>query len=663
MKMGVGFKIAGGFGVLILLVLGLGYLAISNMSKVGKEASTLADDYVPEVKVANNVERSSFMTMYNMRGYIYAEEDRFLVEAKKHYAKVKDSLDEAAKLASKSPVNLKELDSGTQNAKKVVEEYSIHMEQMERFNKALDGYREEMGRNAGIFLDNVGKYLADQDARLVQQIDAKDTELRVKDRVKKIKIINDVVDTANATRIAAFKSMVERDPEQFKSGVGNLQKIETVITELLRDTVQEENKRQLTNIIGAVRAYEKTMVDFLKTWLDREGIAKQMLNTGTKVLDIANSVADNGMKETQSVANDAKTALSASVKILITGLIISVLIGIVFAWALTMNILKPINRSAEIANTLAAQSEELSTVSGNLLSASEEMSAQSNNVSAATEQMSANINAMASASEEMNVNAQTVSSASEQMSQNMSNIAGAIEEMSTSMGTVGDKAKTGTSVGVNAMKMSSSASATMNELGKAAQEIGQVTEVIKRIAEQTNLLALNATIEAASAGEAGRGFAVVANEIKELANQSARAAEDIAAKIRGVQGKTDDAVKVIGDVSGIIAQLNESVEMISTLVQEQLKVTNDISSNVAEANKGVSNIASSIKEVAEGTKEMSRNAGEAAKGATDVSSNIAEVKVASTNSSASAGQVNSSAGELAKLAGELKGIVAKIKGV
>ncbi len=309
------------------------------------------------------------------------------------------------------------------------------------------------------------------------------------------------------------------------------------------------------------------------------------------------------------------------------------------------------------SNTVSSSSEELSSISTQMASGSEEIVTQTTTVSSATEQMSANINTMASAAEEMSVNASTVSTASEQLSSNMNTVASAVEEMTSSINDVANNAKEASNVSGEGAKMASSATGTMDILGEAAKEIGNVTEVIKRIAEQTNLLALNATIEAASAGEAGKGFAVVANEIKELANQSAQAAEDIATKIEGVQGNTVDAVKVIADVSSIIRTINESINVINNAVEQQTSAANDISANVSEANVGVGNIASSISEVASGSAEVAKNASEAATAASEVSSNVYGVNSAAEMGSKSAIEVSSSAGELAKVASELQSAV------
>ena len=313
------------------------------------------------------------------------------------------------------------------------------------------------------------------------------------------------------------------------------------------------------------------------------------------------------------------------------------------------------------AQTVSTASEELSTVSTQMASGAEEIVTQITSVSGATEEMSGNINMMAAAAEEMSVNAITVSSASEQLSSNMNTVASAVEEMTASINYVARNSKEASTVANHATEMSAKATSTMDTLGTAASEIGNVTEVIKRIAEQTNLLALNATIEAASAGDAGKGFAVVANEIKELANQSAQAAEDIAHKIGGIQTNTTDAVKIIGDVTGIINSINESVSVITSAVSEQTNAANGISANVSEASSGVGDIASSISEVATGSNDVAKNASDAASGTNSVSSNISGVNEAIAESSKNAHQVNVSAEDLAKVSGELQLVVSRFK--
>lgn len=310
---------------------------------------------------------------------------------------------------------------------------------------------------------------------------------------------------------------------------------------------------------------------------------------------------------------------------------------------------------------ISSSSTEFSSVAAQMAENSENVTAQAGNVASATEQVTANVTNIASAAEEMSVNISTVSSTAEQMSQNMTTVAGSTEEMSASINQIAQNAKDASGIAENAVEMAAESTSTMNTLGIAAEEIGKVTEVIKRIADKTNLLALNATIEAASAGEAGKGFAVVANEIKELANQSAQAAEDIANRIKGVQANTTNAVKVIDDVASIIKKINEAVVTITNSVQQQSIAANDISANVLEAKSGVNNIANAVTDLSKAANDMSVNAGEAAKGANEVSSNIADVNNGAIANNNSAKQVSHSSEDLSKIANTLLDIVNRFK--
>jgi methyl-accepting chemotaxis protein len=342
-----------------------------------------------------------------------------------------------------------------------------------------------------------------------------------------------------------------------------------------------------------------------------------------------------------------------------------------------------------VCDALGGSAADLSAVSHQLLAQSEEMSTQAASVAGSTEQMNVNINSMAAAAEQMSMNVVSISSASEEISVNVGTIstgaktassrvnavAQATREATTALEAVAENVCGAARVTARATEMAQQATGTMNALDRAAGEISKVTEAIKMIAVQTNLLALNATIEATSAGEAGKGFAVVAHEIKELANQSGRAAEDIARKIEGVQSSTREAVQVIQGVSEIIGNINTSAERISTAVTRQMQTATASTGHLAEAGKGVEAIAASISEVAKGATDMSRNAAEAAKGASDVSRNAAEaargvgeiasnihgVSDATRDNTVSAQKVKAAADHLKGIAEDLQRIIAQFK--
>jgi methyl-accepting chemotaxis protein len=322
---------------------------------------------------------------------------------------------------------------------------------------------------------------------------------------------------------------------------------------------------------------------------------------------------------------------------------------------------KPIGETKMIVEKLADSSKDLSAISNELSASSEETVNTAGTVASTAEEMSVNINAMAGGAEQASVNANDVAGSAEQMSTNMNTIAAAIEEMSASISEISNNANDARKVAGDATAKSGEATSTMNRLGVAAKEIGQVTDVIKKIADKTNLLALNATIEAASAGEAGKGFAVVAGEIKELANQSATSADDIAQRIDSIQDETNNAIEVIKDVSEIISKINLSIEAIAGHVGQQTKASNEIASNVSQSSTGAKRVANAIGEVAKGGRDIARNASEAATGATNVSQNVYSMREAARVSSEGAGHVNSAAQNLLKMAEQLRDLMSKFK--
>ncbi len=314
---------------------------------------------------------------------------------------------------------------------------------------------------------------------------------------------------------------------------------------------------------------------------------------------------------------------------------------------------------ADVTASLNAASGQLSAVSDQLASGSTQMAAQAETVAGASEEMSSNINMMAASSEEMGLNAANVSSAASQMSMNMDAVAASVEEMSAALNAAAQNAEESARISKDALDMAREATQTMQRLGEDAENIGRVTQIIGRIAEQTNLLALNATIEAASAGNAGRGFTVVANEIKELARQSAQAAEDISKQIGAVQENTGDAVRVIGRASETIESVTRLVGDITGAVSQQNLAANDISANVSESNVGVNNIAASIAELSKAVDDMSRNIAESAKGANDIAANIQGVKRATDETSENARQVSGAVTHLSDMAAKLQALMGK----
>jgi methyl-accepting chemotaxis protein len=239
-------------------------------------------------------------------------------------------------------------------------------------------------------------------------------------------------------------------------------------------------------------------------------------------------------------------------------------------------------------------------------------------VSTAATGMQTTAQSMTATASDASARAATVGSASENASNNVGTVAAAAEELSSSVAEISRQVTRSSEIASKAVGDAERTNATVQVLSTGAEKIGEVVKLIHSIAAQTNLLALNATIEAARAGESGRGFAVVASEVKALANQTAKATEEISAQVAAMQASTSDAVAAISGITRTIAQMSEITVSISTSIEQQGDATREIARNIQQVAAGSNEISAHIGGVTQA-------ASATGKAATDVLTNAREL--------------------------------------
>ena len=289
---------------------------------------------------------------------------------------------------------------------------------------------------------------------------------------------------------------------------------------------------------------------------------------------------------------------------------------------------------------IGANAETVSSSSLETLAVAEQMLEESDN-------LHAKANTVAAASEEMNVSMSSVAAASEEAATNIGIVAEAAAEMKDALDGVVEECRKAQGVSHSATDMVKSATEKVGLLGEAAREISQVSQVITEIADQTNLLALNATIEAARAGDAGKGFAVVAGEIKNLAQQTQQATQEIKAKIESIQTSTTDTVNEVSQIAAVIGEVDTIFSAIARSIDAESERSAEVARNIEQASQGIT--------------EVNENVAQSSQVSAEIAGDMAEVSQVAGQMSARSEQMKASSGGLSDLAAQLRKMISVFK--
>ena len=613
----LGIKIGGGFGVLILIACTLGGLAVFNMKNVEGDSIRLAQEYVPEVGMANNLERSSLLTMYAWRGYAFTEQSSYLDEGRKQLAEVQKSLDVTRKHADAFPalVALKENIVVAQNQ---VDTYASLADQTVEIVEAMNVDRKNLDLGAAQYMKNCADFLAGQTERMQAEISEGASAERLVERTQKITWVNDIIDLGNDTRVKVWRAQAERDPKIIESALENFPKMDTLFDKLKTITRLEADLQRIAGTRDAAMKYKTAMTSLNAHWKELSELNVKRTRSGQDVLAAAEKTASAGLDQTQKIADEAVTNLSKASTVMIGGLSIGVLLGIITAVFLTKAITVPVQKGVEFARKLSQgdltaevdvdQKDEL----GILAQALRDMVQRLREV--VTEVQSASDN-VASGSEEL-------SASSEQLSQGATEQAASVEEVSSSMEEMGSNIRQNADNATQTEKIALKAAQDAEAGGQAVvqavgamKNIAEKISIVEEIARQTNLLALNAAIEAARAGEHGKGFAVVAAEVRKLAERSGTAAAEIS-------DLSSSTVSVADQAGQMLTKLVPDIQRTAELVQEISAASNEQNAGAEQINKALQQLDQVIQQNASASEEMASTSEELSSQAEQLQSTI-----------------------------------------
>jgi len=596
------YKLGFGFGCIILILILIGMISIIELQKIVADSQAIAQNRLPEIQIANNLERNTIKITNRLNNFAYSANKNNLNTAQT----LLDELENYIENILNSEVELGGVLKGNiAVAKKTIREYRILMNDMNNGTEKLADARIAMDEAAGSFLDNCFDYLRGQEATLAYQIDARTARRGI---LEKITLINNIIDVGNFLRIENFKAQAIRNFSDHATFDTQFVYINQYLTNLETIDTNSDNFMFLRSIRTSVEDYSKAIDEFIANYTNLQINNQQISESGDRLVRTFNDLAEQSIQQSIGFANQSIYKTHQSINILIFGLIILIIGSTILGWQISKSITKPLKKGVAFARQIAG---------GNLtatikIDRQDEMGELAEMLNKMQDQLHKTISSIqtavqhiADASSQMSQTSQNISQGSSEQASSAEEISASMQQMSASIAQNTSNAQRTEEIAGQATSKMKTGSSNVIEVTAAIKEIAEKITIIGDIAYQTNILSLNAAVEAARAGEYGKGFAVVADEVKKLAERSQDAATEID--------------KVSGAGVSLAEESRELFNLIVPQIEDTLKLVQEITAASLEQNSGAEQVNESIQQFnqviqqnAAAAEEMATNAEELA---------------------------------------------------
>ena len=549
-------RMAVSFGVVILVVLALGLIGTLSMGRVRHLSNSLATDNIPEIFVANDIERHALSMIPSLRDYGYTDDETFLSDVRSKLDGVKRYLSQA-KAHGAGSLAASNLNHSVELSESAVLGFERLIEERNKLTQALQKQRLACIAAGTNFVGICAAFLDRQQEAMLGEIRAGVDGDQLEKSQSRITCLVNIVAAGEKLIVNTWKAQAARDPQLLSDSLVLLEAMNEQLNRLAKITDFENDVKRIAECRASGQAYRNGIKSFQQTWVEREDLARRQAALASAIIEQARNVAASGLDDTTKAANLTTEVGAFSSKLIIGGVIVGMLLAVGFSFVTTRSIVRLLRRLTE---RLVHGTRLVNDVSGKLTATSQHLAEGSSAQAASIQETSAFLQEMSSMTQRNADNARNVNDLVRQTRESAENGVSNMQAMSAAM---------------DAIKVSSG-------------DIAKIIRTIDEIAFQTNILALNAAVEAARAGDAGLGFAVVAEEVRSLAQRSAYAARETGVQIQAAMTKTAQGVDISVKVAEALQDIVTKARQVDELAGEVAKASRDQTQGIAQINHAVS---------------------------------------------------------------------------